>query len=352
VPSIFVNWIAGRTREQKQELVTGITDVMHRVSGTPVERINVVLNDIPQDNWGRGGVLVSSLQSGPPTPVARAEPAAALHAGKVSLPLMDQQVRIFDLEQPRFEGMPVIAAHHPGYLYFLHRRHGDDYDLDLTGPRSSASGVIVCMEHSGTHVDALSHQADAQVMFGGVPADDCNGKGFKHLGVEEVPPIFAPAVLLDIAAVRGVPALDAGYLISVSDLEAACARAKVEIQPGDVVLVRTGNGGYWREPDRYLSGPGMSGAASQWLAAKQVLAVGADNMAWDVIGLRDASLNCLLPGHLILLARFGIYIIENLQLEDLAAAGYGRFTFVYTPLKFTGATGSPVRPLAIVGGSD
>jgi kynurenine formamidase len=56
----------------------------------------------------------------------------------------------------------------------------------------------------------------------------------------------------------------------------------------------------------------------------------------------------MLPGHLILLARLGIYIIENLQLEELASARHHRFSFFCTPLKFVGATGSPVRPLAIV----
>ncbi|MGB3682627.1 MAG: hypothetical protein WA990_09090, partial [Rubrobacteraceae bacterium] len=83
-------------------------------------------------------------------------------------------------------------------------------------------------------------------------------------------------------------------------------------------------------------------------ADKRVLAVGADNMAWDVIGDVDPDLGCTLPGHLILLARHGIYIIENLMLDDLAAAGHHSFQFVCTPLKLVGATGSPVRPLAIV----
>lgn len=71
-------------------------------------------------------------------------------------------------------------------------------------------------------------------------------------------------------------------------------------------------------------------------------------MAFDVIGRVDLELGCLLPCHLILLVRHGIHIIENLQLEELAAAGGHRFEFVCTPLKFVGATGSPVRPLAVV----
>ena len=80
------------------------------------------------------------------------------------------------------------------------------------------------------------------------------------------------------------------------------------------------------------------------------LVVGADNMAWDVIGLRDAELGCTLPGHLLLLAQRGIYIVENLRLGELAAARAYRFLFVCAALKFVGATGSPVRPLALVGG--
>jgi kynurenine formamidase len=59
----------------------------------------------------------------------------------------------------------------------------------------------------------------------------------------------------------------------------------------------------------------------------------------------------MLPGHLILLVRHGIYIIENLMLEELAGARHYRFDFVCTPLKFVGATGSPVRPVAVVRGA-
>ncbi len=353
MPVINVNWLAGRSASQKQELISEITEVVHRVGGSPRERIAVIIQDVPAENWGRGGEQVSTLQSAPPTPPSQA-PAAApasaiLHEQVHALPFIDQQVRMFDLEQPRFQGMPVISVHQPGYAYFLHRRHSDDYRPDELGVRSSASGVIVCMEHSGTHIDAICHQADAQRLYGGALAMDvCNSKGFTEHAIEEVKPMFAPGVLLDAAAAKGVPALDAGHLVTAADLQECCRRQGVDIKAGDVVLVRTGNAIYWNEPDRFLAGPGMDAGAAQWLADKHVLAVGADNMAWDVIGLRDPVTNTQLPGHLILLARSGIYIIENLQLEDLAASGHSRFTFVCLPLKFMGATGSPVRPIAIV----
>jgi 4-oxalocrotonate tautomerase len=174
MPVVTVNWLEGRTLAQKQELVSEITRLVHRVGGSPMERINVVVHDIPSENWGRGGELISTLQAAPPTPPAGEgnDPARpALHEAAFSLPLIDQQVRMFDLEQPRFQGMPVIAAHQPGYMYFLHRRHGDDYRPDELGVRSSASGVIVCMEEGrvtaeGTIAELTSQERLVEVYFG------------------------------------------------------------------------------------------------------------------------------------------------------------------------------------------
>jgi kynurenine formamidase len=266
--------------------------------------------------------------------------------------MSDRTERVFDLEQPRTEGMPIHPAHRQaGYSYYLHRRHEDEYRPEETGPRTGAAGVIVCGEHTGTHIDALCHQSDALRLFGEIPVDAGvqNPRGFDRLGVEEIPPILAPGVLLDVAASKGVDELEPGYAVTEEDLEVCCEEQGVDIEAGDVALVRTGNGLHWEDEERYLAGPGVAASASYWLADRQVLAVGADNMAWDVIGLRDPDLGCVMPGHLILLARRGIYIIENLVLENLAASGHRRFDLVCIPLKFVGATGSPVRPVAVIG---
>ena len=262
---------------------------------------------------------------------------------------MIEGARVFDLEQPRFESMPIHPAHRQaGYSYLLHRHH--EYRPEVDGPRTGAAGIIICAEHTGTHIDALCHQSDALALYGGIAVDSRvqTPRGFTRLGVEEIPPILAPGVLLDVAASRGVGELEPGSAVTDADLQACCDKQAVGVEPGSVALVRTGNARHWEDPERYLAGPGMAASASYWLAERRVLAVGADNMAWDVPGLRDAELGCLNPGHLILLARNGIYIIENLALEELAAAGVYRFDFVCTPLKLVGATGSPVRPVAVV----
>lgn len=125
----------------------------------------------------------------------------------------------------------------------------------------------------------------------------------------------------------------------------------MDVEAGSVALVRIGNDWFWEDVESYLADPGIAASASYWLGEKRIFALGADNMAWDVPGLRDPELGCLLLGHLILPARRGIYIVENLALEELSAAEAYRFDFVCTPLKFVGATGSTVRMLALVYGS-
>lgn len=265
---------------------------------------------------------------------------------------MSQNPLVFDLEQPRTEDMPVHSSHRPGYSYLLHRHHEDEYNPGETGPRTSASGIIVCMEHTGTHIDAICHQSDDLKLFGGVTVDNRvqTSKGFTRLAVEEIPPIISSGVLLDVPKSLDTDTLKPDYAVTAEDLQRCCARQRVEVGAGDVVLVRTGNARHWNDPDRYLDGPGVTTDASYWRAEKRVLAVGADNMAWDVAGAVDPELGCPLPGHLILLARNGIYIIENLNLEELSATGNLRFQFVCIPLKLVGATGSPVRPVALISG--
>ncbi len=256
--------------------------------------------------------------------------------------------RVFDLEQPRTSDMPIHPAHKlGGYNYVLHRRHNDGEGND--GPRTGASGVLICGEHTGTHIDALCHQAENMTLCGGIKVDATlmNASGFKKHSVDQIAPIVAPGVLLDMAHHLGMESLPEGYAISEAELKACARRQNSNIAPGSIVLVHTGNERHWSDETRYLAGPGMHGDASRWLATQQPLAVGADNMAWDVLGLKDEGLGCTLPGHIIFLVRNGVYIIENLKLGELASTGTYAFEFVCAPLKLVGATGSPVRPVAI-----
>ncbi len=255
--------------------------------------------------------------------------------------------RIYDLEQPRYFGAPVMSVHAPGFVYTLHRHH----EPGMPETRTSASGSYYSTEHSGTHIDALCHQAEQMYLYGGreITPQMQTPTGFKELGVETIAPISARGVLLDVARFRGVNTIITDLPITQADLAATMQQQGSTIQKGDVVLVRTGNGALWQDADRYLQAGGMSTDASQWLAEQKVRAVGADNVAWDIPGLVDPNLKVSFPGHLVLLVRSGIHIIENLFLEDLASAQQYEFLFICLPLKMRGATGSPVRPVAIVG---
>jgi kynurenine formamidase len=257
--------------------------------------------------------------------------------------------RVYDLEQPRFAGMPIHPAHRPGYSYALHRRHRDTYRPTVHGARSSASGVLHMMEHSGTHIDALSHQARDLVMFGGVAVDGTETPaGFSRLGIETVPPLVRRGVLLDVCGHKGQRLLPAKYGITADDLAGCAAAQGAQVRSGDVLLVRTGYGALWRGQEQvYLDAAGVSKSGTLWAAECGVAAVGADNMAWDVPDERDPDSGSTLFAHVYLLAQKGIYIIENLNLEELAADRRWAFAFVAVPLKLEGATGSPIRPLAL-----
>jgi len=259
-----------------------------------------------------------------------------------------RRARVYDLEQPRHRGMPLHPSHQPGYFYALYRRHRDSYKPETSGPRSSASGVLTMMEHSGTHIDALSHQSCGLELFGGVPTDQVEtAAGFTKLGIETVAPLLGRGVLLDMAGWKGHSPLPTNYSISADELH-SCARAQnVSLKPGDVLLVRTGFGALWSDESAYLQAAGISKSGTLWAAEHQVVAVGADNMAWDVIGERDEESGSTLFAHLHLLTQKGIYIMENLNLEELAHDRCHEFAFIAIPLKFQGATGSPIRPLAL-----
>jgi kynurenine formamidase len=254
--------------------------------------------------------------------------------------------RVFDLEQPRYEGAPILPVHAPGFLYTLHARH----EPGAGEARTGASGRIYAAEHSGTHIDALSHQAENLVLHGGkeVTRQIQTPNGFTELGVETIPPLVLRGVLLDVARYRGVEAIQGDKQITRDDLAKTAQQQGTTIKAGDAVLIHTGNGALWTDPETYLAAPGMTGDASQWLADQQVKAVGADNVAWDTLGTIDPELHTSLPGHIILLVRNGIYIVENVFLEELAQQQAYEFLFVCMPLKMRGATGSPVRPIAIL----
>jgi kynurenine formamidase len=220
---------------------------------------------------------------------------------------------------------------------------------------SAANDMISTGTHVGTHIDALAHVSFDGKMHGGVDAVAAGvGGKYDELGVHTIAPMLRRGVLLDVAGHLGVEHCEGGYEITVADLEATAERQGVEVREGDVVLVRSGWGVKFAEGAPYVGGPtgvpGVGEAGAQWLAERRVHAAGADTIAFE--RLAPGGGHALLPAHRVLLVEQGIYIVEALDLEGLAAVGWSEFTLVLVPLNIHGATGSPVRPLAVRSAAD
>jgi kynurenine formamidase len=252
---------------------------------------------------------------------------------------------VYDLGQPLFNGMPV-SSFHPPYIFTLMVRHGD---VLLPEGCGASNEVVVISGHTGTHLDALGHIADDGHIYGGGEARDVQmgGRGLREHGIEKVDPIVARGVLLDVPAYRGVDCLPGGSAVTGDELAAVAKHQGVEVQAGDVVLIRTGWIQHWGDPAAYRGDatgePGPDVSAADWLAARQIRASGSDTIAYEV---RAKGMSAL-GAHVVLIVRHGIHILEIVNCEELARDRVYTFLFICTPLKLTGATGSPVRPIAI-----
>jgi len=204
----------------------------------------------------------------------------------------------------------------------------------------------------GTQFDGLGHVGvrvgGEDIFYNGHKLSDFGDTyGLKKLGVEQVGVFFTRGILLDVPAAKGVRRLAVDYGITAADLEAALRLTDVSIRPGDVALVRTGHGQLWMmDNERYSkSEPGLTLEAAQWLSERQVSLVGSDNWAVEVVPHENADRP--FEVHQWLLVRHGIYLLENLDLEQLARDKVYEFAFVFAPLRLKGATGSPGNPVAV-----
>jgi len=243
--------------------------------------------------------------------------------------------------------MPSSGAH-PSFQMGLVRRHGDK-ERPGAGGGTSANELFTTGAHVGTHVDALGHWAVNGRIHGDLDAVEATRGGrFRQLGADKIEPMVCRGVLLDIPATLGLGRLPPGYGITPQHLEQALG--KLTLGAGDVALIRTGWQQLYQNAASFHGGPdgvpGVTGPAAEWLAEHRVRAAGSDTNAFDQI-VHGPSFMAR-PAHTILLFKHGIHIIELLDLEELAAEGIKEFLFILTPLKIVGATGSPVRPLAVV----
>jgi kynurenine formamidase len=253
---------------------------------------------------------------------------------------------------------PVTESRTPPLHFFSH-----------TGQNPPSRGGSGAMDWLGiplhglhiTHLDAHAHAFWDGRMYNGKPASAVSAETGARAGSTHPLSngVVTRGVLMDVPRALGVEALPPGFAVGADELDLCARQAGVTPEPGDLLMVRTGYGGARRSrgpvgtpydapgsPDApHL--PGVGVAALPWLRQNDVAIVGTDTGT----DARPAPYSFNAPVHAVALCAMGMWVIDNLDLEDVseACARYGRGAFLVTvaPIKLKNATGSPVNPIAV-----
>ena len=203
-----------------------------------------------------------------------------------------------------------------------------------------------------THVDALAHSVYRGLMYNRVPRDQLTAAGANRLGVSAMRDgIVTRGVLVDFPRFKSREYLEPGTIITASDIEEWERQSGVRIEPGDVVLLRTGRAARAAAVGEFRVVQGTAGphpSIALWLKQRGVAALGSDvaNEAYPSVvdGISE-------PLHHLALAGMGMPLFDNLSLDPLAreAVTRGRTTFLFiaAPLRIHGGSGSPINPIAV-----
>ena len=252
--------------------------------------------------------------------------------------------------------LPLIGSRR----FDMHMKRSTATDPGTRGENEEI--VITELGQVGTQLDAFAHQIyggeyyncitnhDMSFGDGGASNDLVAGarQGFPKLGVEKIPDIMTRGVLIDVAGLKNVDMLQGGYVITADDLQQALAKEKLKIETGDAVMINTGWGKLYtvKDKDKYLkSSPGIGIEAGEWLIKQNPMLVGTDTCCVEVRPYPEQKMN--LPIHAMFLIVNGVYLVENLRLEQLAAAHAYETAYIMTPLKIEGGTGSTIDPIAV-----
>jgi kynurenine formamidase len=293
-------------------------------------------------NWGRWGaddeLGTLNLITGD---VVR-EAAACVRSGRrvpLALPLKEDGVQT---------GMI------PGRVNPLHVMVQVNQEVFGPGTVACSDDAVTMGLQAGTHWDALSHVSHSGRLYNGRPADTVTAHGGAAFGgIDKARHIVSRGVLLDVARARGVDRLDGGHAVTPEDLDAAEELAGTRVRSGDIVLVRTGQVQVYLAGDKHAyahPSPGLSVRTPEWFHARDVAAVANDTLTFEIF---PPELDGLwLPVHALDLVEMGMLQGQNWNLEKLSTAcgEVGRYAFLLSamPEPFTGATGTPVAPVAVL----
>lgn len=200
----------------------------------------------------------------------------------------------------------------------------------------------------GSQIDGLGHMGIDHMYYNGNHASAfVRPTGLEKLSVHLLPPIVSRGILLDMTAHFGEDMLPEGKAFNSKEIKAAAQAQGIKIEAGDVVLFHTG----WlnlsdTDPVRFMSGqPGLGVDGAKYLAQQGVVAVGADTWALEVLPAEIEGEQ--FPVHPELLAKNGVYILENMDTRALAKDGVHEFLFVLGQPRFVGSVQAVINPVAI-----
>lgn len=285
-----------------------------------------------------------------------------------------QRGRVYDLGLTYDRRSYKWPGHSPGEILTFRSQQGELTQRDLpfiVDPQANslrttfASTALFISDNVATQLDGYGHIAmdvDGEpTYYNGVKAKDVVGDwGLLKFGMETVPPIVAPAVLIDVARHVGQDPLPRSFAIGPDLLQETLAAQGVDIEPLDVVFIRTGTAGVWLKGDGVganhdeVAGPDSAGitlAAARWLVEeKGALALGSDTSGLEVAPPVDQlpEGTSFIPVHHYLIPIQGVHILEFHNLEDLAADRVYRFAYILGVNKIRGTTaGTVLRPIGI-----
>jgi len=227
-------------------------------------------------------------------------------------------VEIIDLSQELFTGMPVFPGM-PEVNITMHVSHEEWDDIPESDVISPAVNRLELGEHTGTHVDSISHMA----------------RQYRAQSIDRMSlaMFYTEGICLDLSH-KGLR-----ELIEPEDLQHALAGADLEIKQGDTVLLYTDHYRRAFGTENWHHGPGISAEAARWLGVQKIAAFGVETMAPGVLKVSNKAVH-----HIC--GELGFTHYENLiNMNQLI--GRGRFRFIGLPLRIRGGTGSPVRAIAV-----
>ncbi|MET7616070.1 cyclase family protein [Streptomyces sp. NPDC005408] len=242
----------------------------------------------------------------------------------------------------------------PGRVNPLHTMVQINQELFGPGTVATSDDAVTMGLQAATHWDALTHVSHSGKIYNGRPADTITPHTRAQFsGIDKAPYIVSRGVLLDVARAKGLDRLPGGHAVTPEDLDEAAEFGGLTVEPGDIVLVRTGQIQVVLGGDKHAYGypsPGLSVRTPEWFHAHDVAAVANDTLTFEIFPPEIEDL--WLPVHALDLVEMGMLQGQNWNLENLstACAEERQYAFLLSamPEPFVGGTGTPVAPVAVL----